>query len=115
MVSASDRELPIPRRKTFASLQWDYFRSTLFTIMEDRVINVKEFKAKATKFVNGKDEIVVTKFGKPVALLTPIRSKSPEALMLSMGEILREAGISRKEAQSALERVRRRLYGPHRS
>ena len=76
------------------------------------MINVKEFKERATKFVNGKDEIVVTRFGKPVALLTPIESKSPEALMLAMGGLLKDAGVSRQEAESALERVRRRLYGP---
>ncbi len=81
----------------------------------ERLINVKEFKVRATKFVNGRDEIVVTRFGKPVALLTPIESKSPEALMLSIGGLLKEAGISLKEACSALDRVRRQLYGPRRS
>lgn len=81
----------------------------------ERLVNVKEFKVRATKFVNGREEIVVTRFGKPIALLTPIKSRSPEALMLSIGGLLRDAGISRKEAESALERVRRRLYGPHRS
>ena len=81
----------------------------------ERMINVKEFKERATKFVNGKDEIVVTRFGKPVALLTPIESKSPEALMLAIGGLLKDAGVSRQEAESALERVRRRLYGPRRS
>lgn len=79
------------------------------------MINVKEFKIRATQFVNGKDEIVVTRFGKPVALLTPIEARSPEALLIAMGGLMREAGISRKQALSALERVRRRLYGPHRS
>lgn len=81
----------------------------------EKMINVKEFKVHATKFVNGRDEIVVTRFGKPVALLTPIEAKSPEALMLSIGGLFKEAGISRKEASAALNRVRRRLYGPRRS
>ena len=81
----------------------------------ERMINVKEFKVRATKFVNGKDEIVVTRFGKPVAFLTPIEAKAPEALMLSIGGILKEAGVSRREALAALDRVRRKLYGPRRS
>ncbi len=81
----------------------------------ERMINVKEFKVRATKFVNGRQEIVVTKYGKPLALVTPIHSKSPEALLLSIGGLLREAGISRAEAEASLERVRRRLYGPRRS
>ena len=80
-----------------------------------RTVNVKEFKVRATHYVNGHDEIVVTRFGKPVALLTPIESRSPEALMLSMGELLRESGVSKKEALGALDRVRSQLYGPRRS
>lgn len=81
----------------------------------ERMVNVKEFKVRATKYVNGRREIVVTKHGKPVALLTPIPSKSPEAILLSIGELLREAGISKAEAQASLEGVRKRLYGPRRS
>ncbi len=79
---------------------------------QDRVVNVKEFKVHATKYVHSKNEIVVTKYGKPVALLSPITAKSPEALLLGIGELLREAGISKSEAKASLGKIRKRLYGP---
>ncbi|HCU24670.1 MAG TPA: hypothetical protein DF383_06615 [Deltaproteobacteria bacterium] len=79
------------------------------------MVNVKEFKVRATKYVNGKQEIVVTKHGKPVALLTPILSKSPQAILISIGELLHEAGISKSEIEESLKSVRKRLYGPRRS
>ena len=80
----------------------------------EKMVNVKEFKLRATRFVNGKREIVVTKFGKPIALVTPISSRSPEALMLSIGGLFKEAGISRKDAESAMGKIRGRLYGSSR-
>lgn len=81
----------------------------------ERLVNVKEFKTRATRYVNGKDEVVITNRGKPVALLTPIASASPEAVMLSIGRIFKEAGIRKADASAALKTIRRRLYGSRRS
>ncbi len=81
----------------------------------ERVVNVKEFKLRATKYVAGRDEVVITRRGRPVAFLTPIERNSAESILLNIGEIFREARVSPADAKDALDRVRRRLYGPRRS
>ena len=81
----------------------------------ERRVNVKEFKIRATKYLSGEDEVVITRRGKPVALLTPIERYSAESILLSIGGIFREAGVRPVDARDALDRVRRRLYGPRRS
>ncbi|OGH63225.1 MAG: hypothetical protein A3G34_15335 [Candidatus Lindowbacteria bacterium RIFCSPLOWO2_12_FULL_62_27] len=80
-----------------------------------RLVNVKEFKMRATKYLGGEDEVVITKRGRPMAVLTPIGPRSAERILTSIGEIFREAGVRPADAQDALDRVRRRLYGPRRS
>ena len=81
----------------------------------ERVVNVKQFKNRVTKYLGGVDEVVITRRGKPVALLTPIERNSAEAVLLSIGQIFRESGVSRIDARDALNRVRRRIYGSRHS
>ena len=78
-------------------------------------VNIKEFKIKATRIFDGRREVVVTKRGKPVALVTPLTASSPESVLISVGNIFAEAGLAKKTVQSALKAVRRQLYGPRRS
>ncbi len=81
----------------------------------EKTVNVKEFKVKATKFFNGKQEVIVTKYGKPIALVTPIKSKSIEGVMLSIGDLLQQAGLSAQDVAASLSEVRRKIYGSRRS
>jgi len=53
---------------------------------------------------------VVTRYGKPIAVVTPVVEKSSAELLLSMRQVLDEAGISKKEALKALEEVREEIY-----
>jgi antitoxin (DNA-binding transcriptional repressor) of toxin-antitoxin stability system len=76
-----------------------------------KFVGVREFKQGVIKFLNGKSEVVVTKRKKPIARLTPIREDSPELILLEIGRILDEAGVSKKEALKALDRARREIYG----
>jgi prevent-host-death family protein len=73
--------------------------------------SVREFKAKATQFLARSEPVVITKYGKPIAVLSPVEEKSAAALLLELREVLQEAGVSRKAALRALEEVRKEVYG----
>jgi antitoxin (DNA-binding transcriptional repressor) of toxin-antitoxin stability system len=76
-----------------------------------KFVGVREFKQDAVRYLNDGNEIVVMKHKKPIARLTPIRENSPEALLLDIGRVLNEAGVTKEEALRALERARREIYG----
>jgi antitoxin (DNA-binding transcriptional repressor) of toxin-antitoxin stability system len=76
-----------------------------------KFVGVREFKQDVVKYLNGGNEIVVMKRKKPIARLTPVQKNSPEIILLEIGRILNEAGVSKKEALKALERARREIYG----
>jgi hypothetical protein len=48
---------------------------------------------------------------KPIARLTPIAENTPEALLLDIGRVMNEAGVTKEEALRAIERARRGIYG----
>jgi antitoxin (DNA-binding transcriptional repressor) of toxin-antitoxin stability system len=76
-----------------------------------KFVGVREFKQDVVKYLNEGNEIVVMKRKKPIARLTPVQEKSAEIILLEIGRILNEAGISKKEALKALDRARREIYG----
>jgi len=76
-----------------------------------KFVGVREFKQDVVKYLNGGNEIVVMKRKKPIARLTPVRNNSAEIILLEIGRVLAEAGISKKEALKALDRARREIYG----
>jgi antitoxin (DNA-binding transcriptional repressor) of toxin-antitoxin stability system len=76
-----------------------------------KFVGVREFKQGVVKYLHGKSEVVVTKRNKPIARLTPIRENSPELILLEIGRILEQAGVSKEEALKALDRARREIYG----
>jgi antitoxin (DNA-binding transcriptional repressor) of toxin-antitoxin stability system len=76
-----------------------------------KFVGVREFKQDVVKYLNEGNEIVVTKRKKPIARLTPVQEKSAEIILLEIGRVLNEAGISKKEALKALDRARREIYG----
>ena len=76
-----------------------------------KFVGVREFKQDAVRYLNEGNEIVVMKRKKPIARLTPIEENTPEALLLDIGRVLNEAGVTKKEALRALERARREIYG----
>lgn len=76
-----------------------------------KFVGVQEFKQDAVKYLNEGNEIVVMKRKKPIARLTPIQENTPEALLLDIGRVLNEAGVTKEEALRALERARRKIYG----
>jgi antitoxin (DNA-binding transcriptional repressor) of toxin-antitoxin stability system len=76
-----------------------------------KFVGVREFKQDAVRYLNEGNEIVVMKRKKPIARLTPIKENTPEALLLDIGRVLNEAGVTKEEALRALERARREIYG----
>jgi len=76
-----------------------------------KFVGVREFKQDVVKYLNEGNEIVVMKRKKPIARLTPVPKNSAEIILLEIGRILAEAGISKKEALKALDRARREIYG----
>ena len=76
-----------------------------------KFVGVREFKQDAVRYLNEGNEIVVMKRKKPIARLTPIEENIPEALLLDIGRVLNEAGVTKEEALRALERARREIYG----
>jgi len=76
-----------------------------------KFVGVREFKQDVVKYLNEGNEIVVMKRKKPIARLTPVKENSAEIILLEIGRVLSEAGISKKEALKALDRARREIYG----
>jgi antitoxin (DNA-binding transcriptional repressor) of toxin-antitoxin stability system len=76
-----------------------------------KFVGVREFKQDAVRYLNEGNEIVVMKRKKPIARLTPIQENTPEALLLDIGRVLNEAGVTKEEALRALEKARREIYG----
>lgn len=79
-----------------------------------KFVGVREFKEDAVKYLNEGSEIVVMKRKKPIARVSPVRENSPESILLEIGRILSEAGVSKEEALKTLDRARREIYGQDR-
>jgi prevent-host-death family protein len=74
-------------------------------------VGVREFKEKLTGYLGEKMEVVVTRRGKPIARIVPVRKGSAEDLLLEIGLILKDAGISREEGLKALAEAGKTVYG----
>ncbi len=75
-----------------------------------KFVNVKKFAASTTRYINGKDDVVITRYGKPVAILSRVDASSPEGLFLRMKDIANNAGLKKKEVLKALDSVRKGIY-----
>ncbi len=74
-------------------------------------VGVREFKENLTGLLGERREVVVTRRGKPIARIVPVRKGSPEDLLLEIGMILKDAGISKVEGLKALEEAGKTVYG----
>lgn len=76
-----------------------------------KFVGVREFKQNAVKYINDGREIVIMKRKKPIARLIPVKKNSTELILLEIGRVLSESGISKKEALRALDQARKKIYG----
>jgi prevent-host-death family protein len=76
-----------------------------------KFIGVREFKEKLTGLLGKKEEVVVTRHGRPVARVVPVRKGSPENLLLEIGMILKGAGVSKEGALRALRAAQKAVHG----
>jgi prevent-host-death family protein len=74
-------------------------------------MGVREFKEKLTGVLGKKEEVVVTRHGKPIARVVPVTKGSPENLLLEIGMILKEAGVTKEEAVRALRAAQKAVHG----
>jgi prevent-host-death family protein len=72
--------------------------------------SVRDFKLHSTRYLKVRDDVYITRRGKPVAVLSPLRERTPEKAMAEMGRIIKEAGISKKELLGLLEDARKEVY-----
>jgi prevent-host-death family protein len=76
-----------------------------------KFVGVREFKEKLTGLLAKKEEVVVTRHGKPIARVVPVTKGSPENLLLEIGMVLKEAGVSKEEALRALQAAQKAVHG----
>jgi prevent-host-death family protein len=74
-------------------------------------MGVREFKEKLTGVLWKKEEVVVTRHGKPIARVVPVTKGSPENLLLEIGIVLKEAGVTKEEAVRALRAAQKAVHG----
>lgn len=75
-----------------------------------RFATVRDFKSRATQYLKSGEEICITRRGKPVAVMAPVRPATPEAAYLEMSRIVDDAGITKKEMLALLDEVRQGIY-----
>jgi antitoxin (DNA-binding transcriptional repressor) of toxin-antitoxin stability system len=76
-----------------------------------KFVGVREFKEGVVRYLNEGNEIVVMKRKRPIARLIPVQNNSAEIILLEIGRVLSEAGVSKREALKALEQARKKIYG----
>jgi prevent-host-death family protein len=74
-------------------------------------VGVREFKEKLTGYLGKGEEMVVTRHGKPIARVVPVGKGSPEDLLLGIGMVLKDAGVTREQALTALKAAGKLVYG----
>ena len=75
-----------------------------------KLASVRDFKTQTTKYLSADEEVVVTRHGKPIAVLTHVKFDSPGALLLGLRTVLKQAGISKKELLRELDEARREVF-----
>lgn len=76
-----------------------------------QLASVRDFKMGATKYLGSADEVVITKRGRPIAILTPVPQGSTAGLLLELRSVLSRSKISKKEILKTLEQVREEVFG----
>ncbi len=77
--------------------------------------SIRDFKINATKYLKQKEELIITRRNKPIAVLSPVEKESIRAALLGIGQIFKETKIKKKEALKILEQVRKEVYNANRS
>jgi prevent-host-death family protein len=75
-----------------------------------KFVGVREFKEKLTGLLGKKEEVVVTRHGKPIARIVPVTKGSPEDLLLEIGMVLQVAGVSKEEALRTLQAAQKAVH-----
>jgi prevent-host-death family protein len=71
---------------------------------------VRDFKAHATRYLHSREDVYVTRRGKPIAVVSPVPEKSVQAALAEMRRDLQESGLSKKVLLGMLQLARREIY-----
>jgi len=103
---------PQPKSPLENLLHYSHICGNIYSeVAKMKFVGVREFKEDVVKYLNEGNEIVVMKRKRPIARLTPVPQNSSEIILLEIGRVLTEAGVSEKEALKALEQARKKIYG----
>jgi len=72
-----------------------------------KFVNVRECRLKLAELIDSQEEVVITRYGKPISRLTPITPVTYADLAQEMGAAFHGSGVTEKEALGALEDVRK--------
>jgi hypothetical protein len=75
-----------------------------------RVMTLDEFAQRPRRYLNGRQDVVVMRAGKPLAIVSPLASRKPIELIREMGAILRSSGVSKRAALKMLDASRAEIY-----
>ena len=76
-----------------------------------KIASVREFNMGASKYLGAHEEVVVTRRGKPVAVLTPVEGSSAGALLLELRGVLTKAKMTKSQVLKILDQARDEVYG----
>jgi len=71
-----------------------------------KVATERDFKANPSRYLSGREDVVVTRSGAPIAVLTPVMARSAGQYLRGMRRALTGAGITKAMALKMLEEVR---------
>ncbi|MEK7475019.1 MAG: hypothetical protein AAB152_05230 [Candidatus Coatesbacteria bacterium] len=71
-----------------------------------KVATEREFKTNTSRYLGGREDVVVTRSGAPIAVLTPVTARSADQYLRGMRRALAGAGITKTMALKMLGEVR---------
>jgi prevent-host-death family protein len=76
-----------------------------------KIATVRDFKAHATRYLHSKEDVYVTRHGKPIAVVSPVAKKSVQSALVEMQRVFQDSRLSKKELLRLLEDSRKEIYG----
>jgi len=76
-----------------------------------RLTTEREFKSNPSKFLNGQVDTVVTRRGRPMAMVSPLPRLSVADGITQMGRALRGSSVTKRELLKLLKEARQEVYG----
>lgn len=76
-----------------------------------KIATVRDFKAHAARYLHSKEDVYVTRHGKPIAVVSPVPEKSVQSALIEMQRVFQESQLSKKDLLRLLDESRKEIYG----